>query len=82
MSEVMVGARSEKLSILFSAGILAFALFTGACVLWKTVTNPRTDDAEIFANVIGIAPVVSGPITNLHIADNQFVKEGQPLFES
>jgi multidrug efflux system membrane fusion protein len=51
------------------------------CVLWRTVANPRTDDAEIFANFIGIAPVVNGPITNLPIADNQLIKEGDTLFE-
>jgi len=51
------------------------------CVLWKTVVNPRTDDAEIFANFIGIAPVVNGPITKLDIVDNQLIKEGNTLFE-
>jgi multidrug efflux system membrane fusion protein len=51
------------------------------CVLWRTVANPRTDDAEIFANFIGIAPVVNGPITKLPIADNQLIKEGDTLFE-
>src|SRR5215469_3227306 len=81
MSEKIASAPSEKLGILFSAGVIAYALLAGTCVLWKTVTNPRTDDAEIFANFIGIAPVVNGPITNLHIKDNQFIEEGQLLFE-
>ena len=81
MADKIVSTRNEGLGILLSAGIIVCALFSGACVLWKTVANPRTDDAEIFANFIGIAPVVSGPISNLHIADNQFIKEGEPLFE-
>ena len=75
------GSLSRKLSIPLSASIVLFALLSGACVLWQTVANPRTDDAEIFANFIGIAPVVSGPVTNLHIVDNQFIKEGEVLFE-
>ena len=81
MSDRSIGTLSGKLGILLSAGIIVYAFLSGACVLWETIANPRTDDAEIFANFIGIAPVVSGPITNLHVADNQFIKEGDPLFE-
>ena len=76
-----IAARNGKLGMLCSVGIIAFALVSGTCVLWKTVTNPRTDDAEIFANFIGISPVVNGPITTLRITDNQFIKEGDTLFE-
>ena len=43
--------------------------------------NPRTDDAEVFANYIGMAPLVSGPVTHLYVADNQLVKAGEPLFD-
>jgi multidrug efflux system membrane fusion protein len=70
-----------KLSLFFSAGIILYTLFTGAFVLQETTVNPRTDDAEVFANFIGIAPVVSGPITQLPIVDNQLIREGQPLFK-
>ena len=57
------------------------AAITGLLVLRQVTTKPRTDDAEIFANYIGIAPLVSGPIIHLHVADNQFVKQGDPLLE-
>jgi membrane fusion protein, multidrug efflux system len=43
--------------------------------------HPQTDDAEIFANYIGIAPVVEGPILHLNVADNQHVKQGDLLFQ-
>src|SRR5579872_4308390 len=46
-----------------------------------TALHPQTDDAEIFANYIGIAPVVEGPILHLNVADNQRVKQGDLLFE-
>ena len=46
-----------------------------------TTRHPQTDDAEIFANYIGIAPVVEGPILHLNVADNQRVKQGDLLFE-
>src|SRR5262249_53498586 len=42
--------------------------------------NPRTDDAAVRANVVGIAPQVSGPIVDLRVTDNQQVKEGDLLF--
>ncbi|MGH7905501.1 MAG: biotin/lipoyl-binding protein, partial [Candidatus Binataceae bacterium] len=42
---------------------------------------PRTDDAYVRANTVGIAPHVSGPIVKLEVADNQYVKKGDPLFE-
>jgi membrane fusion protein, multidrug efflux system len=71
----------KRLSKVLSAGIIFYATATGLFVLWRVTTNPRTDDAEIFANFIGIAPVVSGPILHLHVVDNKFVKLGEPLFE-
>jgi membrane fusion protein, multidrug efflux system len=64
-----------------SAGILLATAIAGLLVLRQVTENPRTDDAEIFANYIGIAPVVSGPITHLYVADNQQVKTGDPLLE-
>jgi membrane fusion protein, multidrug efflux system len=70
-----------KASIVTSVLVLLYALLSGATVLYKTIANPRTDDAELFANFIGIAPVVNGPVTRLHVQDNQFVREGDPLFE-
>src|SRR5215468_8566904 len=81
MAEEIAGPANRRLSVLCSAAIIAYTFCSGMCVLWKTVVNPRTDDAEIFANFIGIAPVVNGPITKLHIADNQLIKEGDTLFE-
>lgn len=73
--------KDASISIVLSVAILLYTLTSGAYVLRKTVVNPRTDDAEIFANFIGIAPVVNGPIMNLRVADNQWLKEGDLLFE-
>jgi len=41
---------------------------------------PRTDDAYVRANVVGIAAHVSGPIVEMPIVDNQHVKPGDLLF--
>src|SRR5438445_2711278 len=43
--------------------------------------HPRTDDATARANVVGIAPHVTGQILKLNVQDNQAVKEGDVLFE-
>ncbi len=41
---------------------------------------PRTDDAYVRANVVGIAAHVSGPIVQMPIVDNQHVSQGDLLF--
>ncbi len=46
----------------------------------RAVENPRTDDAQVLANFIGMAPQVDGPILQLPIRDNQYVKAGDLLF--
>ena len=42
--------------------------------------QPRTNDANVRANIVGIAPNVSGQIVELNIVDNQEVEEGDVLF--
>jgi multidrug efflux system membrane fusion protein len=64
-----------------SVAIILSTAIAGLFVLRQVTANPRTDDAEVFANYIGMAPLVNGPITRLYVADNQLVKEGDPLFD-
>jgi membrane fusion protein, multidrug efflux system len=66
---------------LVSIAIVLAALITGLAVIWETDKYPRTDDAEVFANFIGIAPQVEGPLVSLPVQDNEFVKQGGLLFE-
>src|SRR6266403_725701 len=54
--------------------IVSAAVALGLVVLFETNRQPRTDDAEVLANFIGIAPQVEGPIARLSVRDNQFVK--------
>jgi len=65
----------------FSAAIVTGAVALGLVVMYHTNRYPRTDDAEIVANFIGIAPQVEGPLVRLGVHDNQFVKQGDLLFE-
>ena len=61
--------------------IVSAAVGLGLVVLFLANRQPRTDDAEVLANFIGIAPQVEGPIVRLNVRDNQFVKQGELLFE-
>src|ERR1700758_4599795 len=71
----------RQLSRKASIGVALAAIILGVAVLFHINHSPRTDDAEVFANFIGIAPQVGGPIVRLNVRDNQFVKKGDLLFE-
>src|SRR5271156_6012698 len=81
MPENDTDAQRRRLGRIVSIAIVVAALITGASVIIRTNDHPRTDDAEVFANFIGIAPQVEGPITELAVQDNQFRKQGELLFE-
>jgi multidrug efflux system membrane fusion protein len=81
MPEIDTPVQRKRLGKIVSLAIPAAALITGLLVIYETTLYPRTDDAEVFANFIGIAPQVDGPITTLAVQDNAFVKQGGLLFE-
>jgi multidrug resistance efflux pump len=60
--------------------IMAAAGAAAAYVGMLYYVYPRTDDAYVRANSVGVAPHVSGPIVDLPVVDNQHVKEGDLLF--
>jgi membrane fusion protein, multidrug efflux system len=66
--------------------IISIVVILATCVVvlfvWDIIEHhPRTDDAIAQANVIGVAPRVSGPIVILNVQDNQQVNAGDLLFE-
>src|SRR6476646_4220749 len=66
--------------------LVALLIVFGAVVLtlyvWSVLErHPRTDDAAARANVVGIAPRVSGQTIKLNVQDNQLVRKGDVLFE-
>ena len=61
--------------------IVAVAVILVLLKYWDYVANPWTRDGQVRAYVVQIAPRVSGPIVQLPIQDNQFVKAGDLLFE-
>jgi len=63
-----------------SFAIVIASVVVAVIAVWTYDYRPQTDDATIRANFIGIAPHASGHIVELHVKDNQFVKEGDLLF--
>src|SRR5262245_2557112 len=76
------GAAGQKLVrnlvvLLAVAGAVFLTLY-----VWSVLErHPRTDDASVRANIVGIAPRVSGQTIKLNVQDNQAVKKGDVLFE-
>ncbi|KUZ63802.1 hypothetical protein WI36_28930 [Burkholderia ubonensis] len=71
----------------FSAAQILLTLIVvvvAALVLWRIVNyymfSPWTRDGHVRADVIQVAPDVSGLITSVQVVDNQPVKRGQVLF--
>ncbi len=66
---------------LLGVGIVGATVIVAIFTLLNWERNPRTDDATVRANFVGIAPQVSGHIVGIHVRDNQYVREGELLFE-
>lgn len=62
-------------------GVLFILLIAGYWYYQHQKFYPSTDDAYIQANIVKIAPQVSGTILKTFIEDQQHVKKGQLLFE-
>ena len=57
--------------------LVILAALVGAYAVWRNIElYPRTDDAEIVANTVGVSAQVGGTIVELHVVDNQKVKRG------
>src|SRR5258708_30716083 len=61
-------------------GVVVAATLALLLVIFEVDRNPRTDDANVWANYIEIAPEVSGRLVQLPVKDNAFVKKGDLLF--
>src|SRR5438094_8436653 len=73
------GAR-RMIGRVLGIGIIAAAAVMVVVTLVQWEIRPQTDDATVRANFVGIAPQVNGHIVELHVRDNQLVKEGDVLF--
>ena len=65
---------------LFAVAVILGLLAMAVLVAFKLDARPRTDDAYLDADVIHLAPDVSGRIVTLNARNNQSVKAGEVLF--
>ncbi|MDF2690678.1 MAG: emrA [Gammaproteobacteria bacterium] len=72
-------SKSLQRIILFTLVAIVLSSWLGYWVYSKRYVS--TDDAYVNANQIQVAAQVSGEVTKLYVANNQFVKQGQLLFE-
>src|SRR5277367_1013911 len=65
---------------LIGIGVVAGAVVAAAVAVQDTNRYPRTDDANVRANLIEIAPEVNGRLIELAVKDNTPIKKGAVLF--
>lgn len=65
---------------LVGAAILVVGVLTIVLSVRVSLQRPLTDDASVRADLIGIAAHVGGPLTELHVVDDQAVRQGELLF--
>jgi len=70
----------KALGILVSLIALVGLLVTGVLASRRIDQRPRTDDAYLQADLVHLAPDVSGRIVELNVRDNQAVRKGDLLF--
>jgi multidrug efflux system membrane fusion protein len=78
-----VAKRTSPLSTwigwIVTVGAVGAAIAIGAVAVDRLDRQPRTQDAFLFANSVGLAPDVSGRIVALQVRDNQRVTQGDAL---
>lgn len=72
---------SQKIRRNIIVGIGGVVIICGAIYWLYSQRYISTDDAYVNANIVSIAPRVSGQISHLHAQNNQFVKAGDLLLE-
>jgi multidrug resistance efflux pump len=61
-------------------GMVLMAAITIGFLLFRYWESPWTRDGQVMANIVGIAPRVAGPIIEIPLIDNQYIKKGDLLF--
>ncbi|NYF79037.1 efflux RND transporter periplasmic adaptor subunit [Granulicella arctica] len=72
--------KQRRMGRVLQLGVVSLTAVLLVLVLLATDRHPRTDDASVRANLIEIAPEVSGRLEQLPVKDNMFVKQGGLLF--
>jgi multidrug resistance efflux pump len=73
--------KARLLNSLVTLVIVCLAGWAAWVLYERYVNDPWTRDSQVRANIVGIAPRVSGPIIHVAVHDNQQIKSGELLFE-
>jgi len=65
---------------LVTGAVVLVAVILAGAKYWDYLVNPWTRDGQVRADIIQVTPRVTGPIVELPIQDNQFVRKGDLLF--
>ncbi|CAR51477.1 efflux RND transporter periplasmic adaptor subunit [Burkholderia cenocepacia] len=73
---------TKKLVSLIASAAIIFAAFLMGHTLWsRYVDSPWTRDGRVRAEIVNVAPDVSGAVVDLRVHDNQHVKKGDLIME-
>jgi len=73
--------KTRLLNYAITLALVGLAGWAAVSLYQRYIQNPWTRDGQVRANIVGIAPRVSGPIVQVAVHDNQEVKKGDLLFE-
>jgi multidrug resistance efflux pump len=75
-------ATPSRLTRIVSTLVLVLVAAGAAAWLYQSyIVRPWTRDGQVRALIVQITPQVAGNIVKMHVSDNQFVREGDPLLE-
>jgi multidrug resistance efflux pump len=75
----MLFGRAVRVSVTI---VLLLCAALAMVAIWDHyLTAPWTRDGQVQANVVNLAPQISGQVTALHVVDNQTVHKGDLLYE-
>src|ERR1700748_1642689 len=73
--------KARFLNLFVTLVIVGLAGWAAWSLYQRYVFDPWTRDSQVRANIVGIAPRVSGPIIHVAVHDNQQLQKGDLLFE-
>jgi multidrug resistance efflux pump len=73
--------KARLFNIVITLVVVSLAVWAAWVLYQRYVNDPWTRDSQVRANIVGIAPRVSGPIIHVAVHDNQQIKVGDLLFE-
>jgi multidrug resistance efflux pump len=73
--------KARVFNLLVTLVVVGLAAWSAWVLYQRYIHDPWTRDSQVRANIVGIAPRVSGPIIHVAVRDNQQIKVGDLLFE-